>query len=104
MRSVIDEIATAEQRAEEIRLSAAAGARETIVKARDDAQSALAQLEETERETTRKQLEIAKLEGERLSKEQLEQMKQEADELCARAQERVGDAVRYLVDKVLKTA
>ncbi len=104
MRSVIDEIAAAEQRAEEIRLSAAAGAREAIAKAREDAQSALARLEETERETARAQLELAGLEGERLSKEQLEQMKREADELCARAQDRVADAVRYLVDKVLKTA
>lgn len=104
MRSVIDEIAAAEQHADEIRLSAASGARETIAKAREDAQTALAQLEETERETTRTELELARQEGEHLSKQQLKKMELEADELCARAQERIGEAVRYLVDKVLKTA
>ncbi|NLI55041.1 MAG: hypothetical protein GX417_12095 [Clostridiales bacterium] len=104
MRSVIDEIAAAEQRAEEIRIAAAADARESTLKARDDAQKALSRLELEERERMQAQLEEARLEGEQLSGELLEQMERDADALCERANERLGNAVAYIVDKVTKTA
>ena len=46
MRSVIEEIAAAEQQAEEIRQNAALQARELTQKAKQDAEEALAKLDE----------------------------------------------------------
>ncbi len=104
MRSVIDEIAAAERKADELRLAAAADAREAALKAREDAQKALTTLESEEHELMASETENAKLEGERLSGELLSRMEQDADTLCARAGERLGGAIAYIVDKVTKTA
>jgi vacuolar-type H+-ATPase subunit H len=104
MRSVIEEIAAAEQRAEEIRINAAAQARELTLLAREDAQAALFVLESEERDALQTELETAKLEGERLSGELLLRLQQEADALCAHATVRLNKAVTYLLDKVTKTA
>jgi len=104
MRSVIEEIAAAEQQADEIRQNASVQARELTLKAKEDAQSALSRLESEERENLLAELETAKLEGERLSNEMLTQLKQEADALCVTATGRLDQAVSYLLDKVTKTA
>jgi len=104
MRSVIEEIANAEQQAEEIRQNAAVQARERTLQAKEDAQKALSQLESEARETLQAEQEKAKLEGERLSSDMLAQLEQEADILCANANSRLDKAVSYLVDKVTKTA
>ena len=104
MRSVIEEIANAEQQAEEIRQNAALQARERTLQAKEDAQKALSQLESEARETLQAEQEKAKLEGERLSSDMLAQLEQEADALCANATTRLDKAVSYLVDKVTKTA
>ena len=104
MRSVIEEIAQAEQRAEDIRTAAAADARESIQKAREDAQLALARMEEQAYDTAQRELEAARIEGERLSAEIRQRMEREANELCARANTRLKQAISYLVDKVSKTA
>lgn len=104
MRSVIDEIAAAEQRADEIRVAGAAEAREMTQQARDGAKTALSELEHTQREATQAQLELARIEGERLSAELLTQMEHESDALCARAEGKLTQAVAYLLDKVTKTA
>ena len=104
MRSVIEEIANAEQQAEEIRQNAALQARERTLQAKEDAKKALSQLENEARETLQAEQEKAKLEGERLSSDMLAQLEQEADALCANANTRLDKAVSYLVDKVTKTA
>ena len=104
MRSVIDEIAAAEQQAEEIRLSATAEAREMTQKAREDAKAALAALELAQRDEEQTQMERARGQGEALSKGMLLKLEQEADELCARAQSKLPEAVAYLLNKVTKTA
>ena len=104
MRSVIEEIANAEQQAEEIRQNAALQARERTLQAKEDAQKALSRLEEEARETLQAELDKAKLEGERLSGNMLAQLEREADALCSSANARLDKAVSYLVDKVTKTA
>lgn len=104
MRSVIEEIANAEQQAEEIRQNAALQARERTLLAKEDAQKALSRLEEEARETLQAELDKAKLEGERKSSDMLAQLEQEADALCKSANSRLDKAVSYLVDKVTKTA
>ena len=59
MRSVIEEIATAEQQAEEIRQNAALQARELTQKAKEDAQEALLRLENESRADMQAALETA---------------------------------------------
>jgi hypothetical protein len=104
MRSVIEEIAAAEQLAEEIRFNATVQARELTLQAREDAQAALIALESEERNLLHSELEAAKLEGGQLSGELLQRMQQEADALCTHATDRLDKAVTYLLDKVTKTA
>lgn len=104
MRSVIEEIAAAEQQAEEIRQNAAVQARELTLKAKEDAQQALSALENSARTALQNELETAKQQGERLSAELLTQMEQEADATCSAANARLDDAVSYLLNKVTKTA
>lgn len=104
MRSVIEEIALAEQQAEEIRQSAAVQARELTQKAKQDAVEALAKLENEERAALSGALETAKQQGERISKDLLDQMEQESDAICKTASAKLDQAVSYLLDKVTKTA
>ena len=104
MRSVIEEIAAAEQLAEETRQNAAAQARELTLKAKEDAKDALSRLESDARAALQAELETAKQEGERLSGALLAQLEEEADALCTQANGRLGQAVSYLLDKVTKTA
>ncbi len=103
MRSVIDEIATAEKQAEEIRALAAANARERTMKAREEARNALSELESKERVNALSQMETARAEGEKLSGELLVKLEQEADTLCERAHGRLDKAVLYIVDQVKKS-
>ncbi len=104
MRSVIEEIAQAEQQAEEIRQNAAVQARDLTLKARQEAEQAIASLENDARAELQAELETAKQQGEKLSSELLNQMEQEAKEVCANAAGRLNQAVSYLMSKVTKTA
>ena len=104
MRSIIDEIAAAEEQAEQIRANAALQAREETAKAREQAQQALAALAAQEREASENMRANAQSQGEQRAKETLAGMIREADELCARADGRVESAVAYLVDQVTKSA
>ena len=104
MRSIIEEIAQSEDRAEQIRAEAAVTARERIAAARENAARTLAKEETEEVEKTRLALEKAEAAGEALAKEMLAKMECEADELCARASERVGGTVQYLVEKARELA
>jgi vacuolar-type H+-ATPase subunit H len=104
MRSVIEEIAAAEQQAEEIRQNAAVQARELTLKAKDDAQQALSKLESDARASLHAELETAKLQGERLSADLLARLEQDADAVCGAAEAKLDQAVAYLLDKVTKTA
>ncbi len=104
MRSIIDEIATAEERAEQIRQGAAVGARERISKAREEGEAALANLALEERAKTEAELKLAQKQGEQIAAQELATMAREADALCARAADRVDNAVTYLLDKVIQSA
>lgn len=104
MRSIIDEIATAEEQAEQIRQSAVQQAREETAKAREQAEQALSALAAKERETTERMQKETKQMGEQSAKETLDGMIREADALCARANQNVDRAVAYLVDKALFSA
>ena len=104
MRSVIEEIAAAEQQAEDIRQNAAVQARELTLKAKEDAQQTLSKLESDARVALQTELETAKQQGERLSAELLATLEQQADAVCGKAQGKLDQAVSYLLNKVTKTA
>jgi len=104
MRSIIDEIATAEEQAEQIRQGAAAQARDMTAKAREQAEHALLEAAESERSKTEAELEESRLSGEQIAKDAVVAYEREAQELCTRAEGKVERAVAYLVEKVMQTA
>lgn len=104
MRSIIEEIADAEQRAEEIVKTAAAQNRELLAQAREQAEQALLQAEAEEKNLTEEALSQAGKQGEAAAAETLAAMEREADDLCGKAKSRLGKAVSYLVDKVQSRA
>ena len=104
MRSIIDEIAQAEQQADEIRASAAAKSREQVLAAAEEAERALAHLDAQAREELRAVLEKAERDGEALSKRLSGGFEAEADALCAQAEGRVRMAIDYLLKRVQEIA
>ena len=104
MRSIIEEIADAEQRAEEIVKSAAVQSRELLVQTREQAEQALVYAEAEEKNLTEEALRQASAKGEAAAAETLAKMEQEADGLCGKAKFRLDGAVSYLVDKVQNKA
>ena len=104
MRSIIDEIATAEEKAEQIRLDAAAQARDMTAQARELAEKALQETIKSERVKTEAELDQSRLLGEKAAKDAVAAFDREAEELCTRAEGKIGRAVDYLVEKVMQTA
>lgn len=104
MRSIIDEIARAEQQADEIRATAASSAREMISSAKAETEQALIQQESEEREKNRAALENAERDGAALAEELQKQIEAEADKLCSAAEKQVDSAIEYLLKKVQEIA
>ena len=104
MRSIIEEIADAERRAEEIVEAAAVQNRELIAQTREQAEQALVLAEAEEKSLTEKALSQASALGEAQAAKTLAAMEQEADELCGKAKAKLDGAVHYLVDKVQSRA
>ena len=104
MRSIIEEIADAEQRAEEIVKSAAVQSRELLAQTREQAERALIDAEAEEKSLTEEALRQASALGEDKAAETLSKMEREADDLCDRAKSKLAGAVGYLVDKVQSRA
>ncbi|MDO4573008.1 MAG: hypothetical protein Q4C13_06530 [Clostridia bacterium] len=104
MRSIMEEIAEAERQAEEIRQNAAAEAREAIGFAHADAETVLSELDISEREKLREALIGAERNGEAAAQEILSGMERETAEACARARDRIDEAVTYLIKRVTEAS
>jgi vacuolar-type H+-ATPase subunit H len=104
MRSIIEEIADAERRAEEIVKTAAVQNRELLAQTREQAEQTLVQAEAEEKSLTETALGKASEQGEAEAAETLAAMEREADDLCGKAKAKLDGAVRYLVDKVQSRA
>ena len=104
MRSIIDEIAAAERQADEIRLAAAASAREQIALANERAADTLSEQDKAEREKTREALLQAERDGETAAARMREDMAAEARKLCAEAEGRIDVAANYLLQRVQNRA
>lgn len=100
MRSIIDEITSAETQADQIRQDAAAFARDSMTEARAEADENLRKTEAAQREITRTALERAEQEGEELSSQLLTRMNRDADQVCQAAEARMEDAVSYIIERV----
>jgi len=100
MRSIIEEIAAAEQQAEDVLKNITSKSREILVQARDQAERALAIAEEDERIKTEQALLEANARGEDAEKKTLADMAMEADEFCIKAKMKVDSTISYLIDKV----
>ena len=104
MHSIINEIAQAEQQADEIRVRAAADAREQIAKANEQAVEALTAFDNAEREKTREALSAAERDGEAEAARMRREMEAEANALCEEASTRIDAAKDYLLQKVQSIA
>ncbi len=104
MRSIIEEIASAEERADKIRADAAASSRDAVTAAREKAARELNDLEMEEREKLARALGDARSQGEEIAREMLKKMDRETDALCEKADGRLDGVVGYLLEKVQKTA
>ncbi len=104
MRSIIEEIADAERRAEEIVKTAAVQSRDLLVQTREQAEQALVRADAEEKSLTEEALLQASARGEAQAAETLARMEQEADGLCGKAKSKLDVAVSYLVDKVQNRA
>lgn len=100
MRSIIDEIAQAEEQAEQIRQDAAAAARELLASSKMSAEQEYAHVEEQERIKMRDALDQAEAEGRNQAETVLKELSEAADILCENAQLHLDDAVEYLLKKV----
>lgn len=104
MRSIIDEIALAEEQAEQIRQAAAVSARELLAAARVKAEENLVFAETQEREKMREELEKAEADGREQAETILKELADAAEAQCANASLRIDDAVNYLMQKVQEIA
>jgi len=104
MRSIIDEIALAEEQAEQIRQESVSAARELLNASRLEAEREYVRVEDEEREKMREALEKAEQDGQQQAEQTLKELAATADLQCEEAKLRVGDAVQYLLKKVQEIA
>ena len=104
MRSIIEEIATAEAQAEEIRANAAQASRERMQNAEAEATQSMEQLEAEARAAYQAALYQAAQDGDALAKRLAEESAAQADAMCAGAEARIADAVAYLLNKAQEIA
>lgn len=104
MRSIIDEISSAEAQAEQIRQEAAASARERTLSAAAEAEKRLSELEHCERDNLRTATFEAEQRGEMLANKTLAEMAALADADCLKAGEKLPETIDYLMKKVLNFA
>ncbi len=90
MRSIIEEIADAERRAEEIVKTAAVQSRDLLVQTREQAEQALVRADAEEKSLTEEALLQASARGEAQAAETLARMEQEADGLCGQSEVQIG--------------
>lgn len=102
MSSMIDQVREAEAQADAIRQDAQAAAREKIAAAQAEIREQKLIAADEERAALREAGLKAEAEGEALSKELILQRSAEADANCKAAEEKLPEAVNYLVERVVK--
>ena len=100
MRSFINEISTAEQEAERIRQTAVMKAKDMISAAGVEAAETLEKLKEKDHQDLKAALEKAEAEGEAEAVSLGAEFEGKADTICRKANEKLDDAVTYLLNKI----
>ncbi len=100
MRSFIDEISRAEQEAELIRHDAVTKAKEKVSETSIKAAESLEQLKEEERTRTKNAVEKAEFDGEAKEAELLAEYDKQAEAVCIKAEEKLDDAISYLLNRI----
>ena len=100
MRSIIDEIAQAEEKAAQLKQDANVSVRELMQQARVKAEEMSQRIDEEEREKTRQALLKAEEDGKALAAAIERQISDEAAEQCTKAEARAKDAISLLLKKV----
>ena len=100
MRSMIDEIAQAEEKANQLKQDAGASARELMQQARQKAEEMQTRIGDEEREKTRQALEKAEADGKVLAAAIEKLIGDEASQQCEKAWQKMDDAIQLLLDKV----
>lgn len=104
MRSIIDEIALAEEQADQIRQEAVSAARELLAASRVGAEEIYAHTEEEERDKMREAIAKAEEEGRQQAETILQELSNAADVQCEAARLKLEEAVSYLLQKVQEIA
>ncbi len=100
MRSFINEISTAEQEAEKIRQTAVMKAKDMISAAGVEAAESLEKLKEKDHQDLKSALEKAEADGEGEAAGLSAEFERKADQICRKANEKLDDAVTYLLNKI----
>ena len=100
MRSFIDEISRAEQEAELIRRDAMTRAKEMVSETGVKAAESLERLKEEERARTKSAVEKAEIDGEAKAADLLAGYEKQAEDVCLKAEEKLDDAVAYLLNRI----
>ena len=103
MSSIMERIAEAEQKADEILEEASRTARERVTQAKNDSEAALSAADEAERRRTADALLNARKEGERIASEVTEKAKAETDAIHADAVRHIPEAVASLMERIEAT-
>ena len=100
MRSMIDEIAQAEEKANQLKQEANSAARELLQQARAKAEEMQNRITDEEREKTRLALIKAEEDGKVLAAAIEKLIGDEAAQQCEKAQQKMNDAIQLLLSKV----
>lgn len=101
MRSMIEQVTEAEARAASIRQDAAAAAREAVAAAQAKVEETLAAQAQAARTALRQACEQAEVQGRALAENIFKERDQQAQAQCAKARERLPQAVEYLLGRVV---
>lgn len=100
MQAMMEQIALTESEAEQIRMQAAAEAKELIARAKTQAEKAIVEADEREREKTKAAQQQAQIDGAALCDALLSDAKVRIVTDRAEAEKNIPSAVKYLVERV----
>lgn len=103
MTSIMERIAEAEAQADAILEDANRMARETVAKAKTDAEETIAAAVEQERAATAQSLVKAQSDGEAIAADVTAKAKAETEALIKDAERNVPEAIAYLMERIEKT-
>lgn len=100
MRSFIDQISQAEKEAETMRRDAVTKAKELVSEAGIKAAESLEKLKEEERTKTKEAVAKAEIDGEAKAAEMMAESARQAESVCLKAEEKLDNAVSYLLNRI----